>query len=59
MAKYMIFEGFIDELMKKLTRIENKCRKYGIDCKVELTGNEEIRTLVQKIDGNEIEHHLR
>ena len=59
MAKYMIFEGFIDELMKKLTLIENKCRKYGIDCKVELTGNEEIRTLVQKADGHEIEHHLR
>ena len=60
MAKYMIFEGFVDDLMKKLTRIQNKCRKYGIECKVELTGNEEIRTIKEKLeDGHVVEHHLR
>jgi len=59
MAKYMIFEGYVDDLLKKLTRVVNKCAKYGIDCKVELTGNEEVREIKEKIDGQEIVHHLR
>ena len=59
MATYMIFEGFIDDLQKKMTRIGNKCRKYGLEFNFRLTGNDEIRTIEQKIDGQKIEHKLR
>lgn len=35
---YEIFEGNIDRLEKKLTRIANKCKKYGCDFRYEKIG---------------------
>lgn len=43
MATYMIWEGFMEKVEKKMRTIENKCRKYGIEFRFELTGNEEYR----------------
>lgn len=45
MATYMIWEGFIEKIEKKMRTIENKCRKYGIEFHYELTGNEEYRDI--------------
>lgn len=43
MATYMIWEGFMEKLEKKLRTVENKCRKYGLEFTYRLTGNEEFR----------------
>lgn len=56
MAKYMIFEGFLDELDKKMRHIEKKCAKYGVDFVYRMTGAEEYRE-VKDPDGEK--HHLR
>ena len=56
MGNYMIYEGLIDDLQKKMTRVGNKCRKYGIDFVFELTGNDEIRKVK---DDSGIPHSLR
>lgn len=56
MATYMIYEGLMDDLQKKMTRIGNKCRKFGIDFIFELTGNEEFREVK---DDAGIIHKLR
>ena len=52
----MIYEGLMDDLQKKMTRVGNKCRKYGIDFTFELTGNEEIREVK---DDSGVAHSLR
>lgn len=38
MAQYEIFEGNMERLMRKLNRIQNKCKKYGCDFKFEEIG---------------------
>lgn len=45
--KYEIFEGNIDRLEKKLTRIANKCKKYGCEFTYKKIG-EVYRELVDK-----------
>ncbi|MDE7244137.1 MAG: hypothetical protein K2O18_09200, partial [Oscillospiraceae bacterium] len=42
--RYTIYEGNMERLEKKLTRIQNKCRKYGCDFRYEQVG-EEFREL--------------
>lgn len=42
MERYMVWEGFMDDLMKKVNTIKNKCRKYGCEFHFEQVG-EEIR----------------
>lgn len=42
MERYMIWEGFMDGLEKKVNTIKNKCRKYGCEFHFEKVG-EEIR----------------
>lgn len=38
--RYSVWEGNMDKLMKKATRIQNKCRKYGCDFRFEEVGEE-------------------
>ena len=56
MGKYMIFEGFIDELDKKMRRIEKKCAKYGVEFVYRKTGVEEYREVK---DPEGVKHNLR
>ena len=49
--RYAIYEGNMERLEKKMTRIQNKCRKYGCDFTYEEVG-EEYRTLKDE-RGNE------
>lgn len=56
MAKYMIFEGFIDELDKKMRRIEKKCARYGVEFVYRKTGVEEYREVK---DPEGVKHNLR
>lgn len=56
MATYMIFEGFIEDLDKKMRHIEKKCAKYGVDFVYRKTGVEEYRE-VKDPDGEK--HNLR
>lgn len=56
MATYMIWEGFIEKLEKRMQTVGNKCRKYGLEFTYRQTGNEEYRD-VRDEDG-EI-HNLR
>lgn len=42
MEKYLVWEGFMDDLLKKVNTIKNKCKKYGCDFHFEQVG-EEIR----------------
>ena len=42
--KYAIYEGNMERLGKKMTRIQNKCKKYGCDFRYEEVG-EEFREL--------------
>lgn len=53
MATYMIWEGFMDKLMKKLQTVENKCRKYGVECTIRETGKDEYR----EVKGDDDEFH--
>ncbi len=48
--KYAIYEGNVERLSKKMTRIQNKCRKYGCDFKYEEV-SEEFRELTDE-EGN-------
>ena len=43
MATYMIWEGFMEKLSKRMQTVGNKCRKYGMDFTFRETGNEEYR----------------
>lgn len=52
MATYAIHEGNMDRLMKKVTRIQNKCRKYGCDFRFEEVG-EEFRE-IENEDGEKV-----
>jgi hypothetical protein len=45
MAKYMIFEGFIGELEKKMRQVEKKCARYGVAFVYRQTGAEEYRDI--------------
>ena len=45
--QYSIFEGNMERLMKKITRIKNKCLKYGCDFHFEEVG-EEFRELTDE-----------
>lgn len=56
MGKYMIFEGFIDELDKKMRRIEKKCARYGVEFVYRKTGVEEYREVK---DPEGVKHNLR
>ncbi len=51
MERYAIFEGNMERVSKKMTRIRNKCRKYGCDFHFAEVG-EEFRT-VKNEDGEE------
>lgn len=42
---YMIWEGFLEKLEKKMKTVQNKCRKYGLEFTYRLTGNEEFRNV--------------
>ena len=53
---YLIWEGFLDELAKKMRTVEKKCRKYGVEFTYRLTGNDEYRD-VKDSDGET--HKLR
>lgn len=56
MATYMIWEGFMDDIQKKMKTIQKKCQKYGVEFHFNLTGNEEYRIIK---DENDEEHNLR
>ena len=56
MATYMIWEGFMEKLEKKMSTIEKKCKKYGVEFSYRQTGNEEYRD-VEDNDGET--HKLR
>lgn len=45
MERYTIWEGHMDALRKKVTRIQNKCRKFGCEFRFEEVG-EEFREVV-------------
>ena len=51
MKQFAIYEGNMERLQKKMTKIRNKCRKYGCDFHYEEVG-EEFRT-VKNDDGTE------
>lgn len=40
MERYSIYEGHMNDFMKKVTRIQNKCRKFGCDFHFEQVGEE-------------------
>ena len=50
--RFSIYEGYIEALNKKVTRIRNKCAKYGCDFHYEEVG-EEFRT-VKNLNGEEV-----
>lgn len=56
MAQYSIYEGHMDELMKKVARIERKCAKYGCDFHFAQVG-EEYRDI--KDTAGKVVHTLR
>lgn len=56
MARYMIWEGFIDELEKKMRHIEKKCAKYGCEFVYRKTGVEEYRNVTDEAG---VKHNLR
>ena len=51
MERYAIWEGFMEDLMKKVNTIKNKCRKYNCDFHFEQVG-EEIREVVDYTEKN-------
>lgn len=55
MATYMIWEGFMEDIQKKMNTIQKKCKKYGVEFTFSLTGKEEYRV----IEDDEEEHTLR
>ena len=50
--RFSIYEGYIEALNKKVTRIRNKCAKYGCDFHYEEVG-EEFRT-VKNLNGEDV-----
>lgn len=40
MERYSVYEGRMDDLMKKVTKIQNKCKKFGCDFHFEQVGEE-------------------
>lgn len=56
MAQYSIYEGFMDDLRKKVTRIKNKCNKYGCEFKYEEIG-EEYKEVVDTTTVNSFGKH--
>lgn len=50
--KYSIWEGNMEALMKKVTRIQNKCKKYGCDFHFEEVGEEykEVKVECAKVN---------
>ena len=56
MATYSIYEGHMKDLMKKVTRIKNKCNKFGCDFRFEEVGEEfkEVATNKKDKDGKPI-----
>lgn len=40
MARYSVYEGFMDDLNKKVAKIERKCAKLGCEFKYEIVGEE-------------------
>lgn len=40
MERYSVYEGRMEDLMKKVTRIQNKCKKFGCDFHFEQVGEE-------------------
>ena len=40
MERYMIWEGFMEDLTKKVKTIENKCKKFGCDFHFAIVGEE-------------------
>lgn len=56
MATYMIWEGFMNDVQRKMNTIQKKCQKYGVEFTFTVTGNEEYRVVK---DENDEEHNLR
>ena len=52
MERYAIYEGHMEDLMKKVTRIKNKCEKFGCEFHFEEVG-EEYREVVSGHHYNE------
>ena len=50
MERYSIYEGHMDDLMKKVNKIQNKCKKFGCDFHFAHVG-EELKE-VKDLDGN-------
>ena len=50
MERYAIYEGHMADLMKKVTKIQNKCKKYGCDFHFAKVG-EEFKE-IKDLDGN-------
>ena len=50
MKRYSVFEGNMYDLMKKVNKIKNKCKKFGCDFHFEKVG-EELKS-VKDLDGN-------
>lgn len=50
MVQYSVFEGHMDELKKKVVRIQNKCKKFGCDFHFAEVG-EEIKE-IEDTEGN-------
>lgn len=51
MEQFVIYEGHMEDLMKKITRIQNKCRKYGCEFHFAEVGEEfrEVKDLEGEI----------
>lgn len=54
---YEIFEGNMDRLEKKLTRVANKCKKYGCDFHYEKVG--EIFHKMKDDESGDYMHNLK
>lgn len=54
MKRYAIYEGNMESLLKKVTRIRNKCRKFGCDFHFEEVGEE-----FREIKGDDDETTIR
>ena len=60
--QYLIYEGFMEELRKKLVRIQNKCEKYGCSFTFKDVGEEYkevVDTTITDMFGNHPTYNLR
>lgn len=55
MARYMIWEGFMDAVNAKMKTIQKKCQKYGVEFTFRETGNVEYREYDYKHDNGYFE----